>query len=133
MLYFAHRNLHRVICIPKNTFVKETVCIEARETFGCYCWLLYTTPPGYLLLFPRRCIFPTKGYVLYDALKIKANISCLYTRAPIPITTQAKSFHTNNLQLFTKELVMITLYNMLSFYFIPCVLHKLLVILTISL
>lgn len=70
---------------------------------------IHTTPPGYLLSFFKHTAFPAKGYALYDALKIKANISFIYPRATITtITTQAKYFHANSLQLFAKGLGIIS-------------------------
>ena len=106
MLYFAHRNLHGVICIPK-THLQKKLFAQKPGRDGVAAGGFHTHNIPRLLTFHSLCAaFPTKAYVLYDALKIKANISGLYSRSTITISTQAKSSHINNLQLFTKGLVM---------------------------
>lgn len=94
----AQSDLH-----TKNTFEKETVCIEARERWGCPCWLLYTQHPQATCFLFSYTAFPTKSYVLYDALKIKANISCIYPRA-----TEITDEHRLNLSMLKASNILLS-------------------------
>lgn len=108
MLYFAHTE----ICIEWFAYQKHICkrnCLHRSwgEIGLPLLTSIHTTLPGYLFFTFLCAEFPKKGYGFYDALKLKATISCRYPRTTTT-TTRAKCSVLTACQLFTERLVIIS-------------------------